>query len=546
MTTDDSRPNIIIILADDMGYSDLGCFGSEIATPNLDALASSGLRFSQMYNSARCCPSRAALLTGVHPHQAGVGHMVADLGRPEYQGYLRDNVVTIAEALKSAGYRTLMSGKWHVGGDYNNIDRESWDPGGPGYPIPTQRGFDRYFGIFSGGGSYFFPKTLAEQDTLLEPDLEGFYLTDAISDNAVDMIEDATAGEAPFFMYVAYTAPHWPLHALDEDIARYEGKYRNGWDHLRTGRHEQLKGMGILDEKWEISPRDADSPPWDEAADHDWEDIRMAVYSAQIDRLDQGVGKIVSALRRAGADSNTIVMFLSDNGGCAEFLAEESSQPQPHRYMGPNPDGTPLVLGNIRELRPGGAQTFMSYDLPWANASNTPFRRFKRWTHEGGISTPFILSWPDRIREPGIVHSPTHLIDIMPTCLQAAGASQPTEREGQQTLPLEGESFLSAIDRGEWSREQPIFWEHEGSRAIRQGQWKLVSAIGGPWELYDMETDRTELNDLHQRNRSKANELEGLYEEWADRCGVLPWSVINPDWNPIMRGESIHTSLRLR
>jgi arylsulfatase A-like enzyme len=546
MTTDDRSPNIIIILADDMGYSDLGCFGSEIATPNLDALASSGLRFSQMYNSARCCPSRAALLTGVHPHQAGVGHMVSDLGRPEYQGYLRDNVVTIAEALKSAGYRTLMSGKWHVGGDYNVTAREDWNPGGPGFPVPTQRGFDRYFGILSGGGSYFFPKTLAEQDTLLEPDLEGFYLTDAISDSAVDMIEDATAGEDPFFMYVAYTAPHWPLHALEEDIARYEGKYRNGWDHLRTGRHEQLKGMGILDEKWDISPRDDDSPPWDEAADHDWEDIRMAVYSAQIDRLDQGVGKIVSALRRAGADSNTIVMFLSDNGGCAEFLAEESSQPQPHRYMGPNPDGTPLVLGNIRELRPGGAQTFMSYDLPWANASNTPFRRFKRWTHEGGISTPFILSWPDRIREPGIVHSPTHLIDIMPTCLQAAGASQPTEREGQQTLPLEGESFLSAIDRGEWSREQPIFWEHEGSRAIRQGQWKLVSAIGGPWELYDMETDRTELNDLYQRNRNKAHELEGLYEEWADRCGVLPWSVINPDWNPIMHGESIHTSLRLR
>ena len=546
MTTDDSRPNVIIILADDMGYSDLGCFGSEIATPNLDALASSGLRFSQMYNSARCCPSRAALLTGVHPHQAGVGHMVADLGHPEYQGYLRDNVVTIAEALKSAGYRTLMSGKWHVGGDYNVTAREDWNPGGPGFPVPTQRGFDRYFGIFSGGGSYFFPKTLAEQDTLLEPDLEGFYLTDAISDNAVDMIEDATSGEDPFFMYVAYTAPHWPLHALEEDIARYEGKYRTGWDQLRTSRHEQLKGMGILDEKWDISPRDDDSPPWDESADHDWEDIRMAVYSAQIDRLDQGVGKIVSALRRAGADSNTIVMFLSDNGGCAEFLAEESSQPQPHRYIGPNPDGTPLILGNIRELRPGGAQTFMSYDLPWANASNTPFRRFKRWTHEGGISTPFILSWPDRIREPGIVHSPTHLIDIMPTCLQAAGASQPTEREGQQTLPLEGESFLSAIDRGEWSREQPIFWEHEGSRAIRQGQWKLVSAIGGPWELYDMETDRTELNDLYQRNRNKAHELEGLYEEWADRCGVLPWSVINPDWNPIMRGESVHTSLRLR
>ena len=537
------RPNIIVILVDDMGYSDIGCFGSEIRTPNLDSLAAGGLRFSQMYNSARCCPSRAALLTGLNPHQAGVGHMVADLGVPEYQGYLKENAVTIAEALKADGYSTFMSGKWHVGGDYNLADPDSWTPAAPTYPTPTQRGFDRYFGILTGAGNFYFPKTLMDQDTLVPlTDLDDFYLTDAISDNAVSMIGEAVSQDNPFFMYVAYTAPHWPLHAPEEDIARYEGQYRNGWEELRTSRHEQLKSEGLVDEKWEISPRDADSPPWDDVVDPDWQDIRMAAYAAQIDRMDQGVGRILAALRSSGVVDNTLIMFLSDNGGCAEFLAEDGSMPQPARYGGVNPDGTPVVVGNIPGLRPGGPQTFMSYDLPWANASNTPFRRFKRWTHEGGISTPLIMSWPSRIQESGIVHSPVHLIDIMPTCLDAAGASHPTERAGQQTIPLEGESMLSAVDRRDWERESPIVWEHEGSRAVRQGQWKLVSAIGGGWELYNMERDRTELDDLYTRNRSKAQELERIYQEWAERCGVLPWSVISPDWNPRMRGQSVHLS----
>ncbi len=538
-----SRPNIIVILVDDMGYSDIGCFGSEIRTPNLDSLAAGGLRFSQMYNSARCCPSRAALLTGLNPHQAGIGHMVANLGVPEYQGYLKENAVTVAEALKADGYSTFMSGKWHVGGDYNLADPDSWTPSAPGFPTPTQRGFDRYFGILTGAGNFYFPKTLMDQDTLVPlAELDDFYLTDAITDNAVSMIGEGVAQDNPFFMYVTYTAPHWPLHALEEDIARYEGQYRGGWEELRTSRHENLKSDGVLDEKWEISPRDADSPPWDDVDDPDWQDIRMAVYAAQVDRVDQGVGRILAALRSAGVDDNTLIMFLSDNGGCAEFLAEDGSLPQPSRYSGVNPDGTPVVVGNVPGLRPGGAETFMSYDLPWANASNTPFRRFKRWTHEGGISTPFILSWPARIGEPGIVHSPVHLIDIMPTCLDAAGASQPAERAGQQTIPLEGESILPAIERRGWEREHPIVWEHEGSRAVRQGQWKLVSAIGGGWELYDMERDRTELDDLYARNRPKAQELERIYEEWAERCGVLPWPVINPAWNPAMRSGSAHMS----
>ena len=461
---------------------------------------------------------------------------------PEYQGYLKENCVTIAESLRASGYSTYMSGKWHVGGDYNLADPDSWTPGAPDNPLPTQRGFDRYYGILTGAGNFYFPKTLMDQETLVPLDVDDFYLTDAISDNAAKMVGEAADRDAPFFMYVAYTAPHWPLHAPEEDIARYEGQYKRGWDYLRTGRHEELKGMGVLDEKWEISPRDDSSRLWDEAQNPDWEDIRMAVYAAQIDRLDQGVGRILDALRSRNMDGNTLIMFLSDNGGCAEFLAEDGSMPQPARYGGVNPDGTQVQVGNIPNLRPGGPQTFMSYDLPWANASNTPFRRFKRWTHEGGISMPFIMSWPDRITEPGIVHSPSHLIDIMPTCLDAARASHPAERAGQPTMPLEGESMLTAIENRAWSRDQPIFWEHEGSRAVRQGQWKLVSAVGERWELYDMEQDRTELDDLYHKNPDKARELENLYAQWAERCGVLPWNVINPGWNPPMLSGSAHKS----
>ena len=294
-----SRPNIIVILADDMGFSDLGCYGSEIATPNLDSLAAGGLRFSQMYNSARCCPSRAALLTGLNPQQTGVGHMVADLGMPAYQGYLNESCVTIAEVLGSQGYTTLMTGKWHVGGGYDLMDPASWTPGATTHPTPTQRGFDRFFGIVAGAANYFSPLTLMRDDTLIDLDTLGddFYLTDAISDNAAQMIDDAAEDDRPFFLHVTYTAPHWPLHAPEEEIAKYKGKYRQGWDTLRTNRHEELKGMKILDSKWEISPRHEDSPDWGDVPNRDWEDLRMAVYAAMIDRVDQGIGRILARLR---------------------------------------------------------------------------------------------------------------------------------------------------------------------------------------------------------------------------------------------------------
>ena len=530
-----TRPNIILILADDMGYSDLGCYGSEIRTPNLDRLAASGLRFSQMYNSARCCPSRASLLTGLNPHQTGVGHMMDALGPDSYQGYLNQNCATIADTLRAGGYATYMSGKWHVGGRYNLLDDSRWEElkGSIEYPIPTQRGFDRFYGIVAGSANYFFPRLLMEDDRFIELDPNGYYFTDAITDNAVKMLDENAAAnsaasanggdEKPFFLHVTYTAPHWPLHAHEEDIARYEGKYRDGWDTLRTNRHEELKASGILSDKWEISPRNASAGAWQDESNKDWEDLKMATYAAMIDRMDQGIGRILDKVREMGAEENTLVMFLSDNGGCAEFLAEDTQRPEPSQYASPNPNGTPIKMGNIVGQRPGPGDTFMSYDLPWANASNSPFRLFKRWTHEGGISTPFIVNWPERIKEPGIVHEPTHISDIAATCIEAAGAQYPTELNGNAITQIEGVSFLDAINTGAWKRNLPIYWEHEGSRAVRIDNWKLVAEIGGEWELYDMDEDRTELSNLVEANAPKADEMIALYDVWAERCGVHPW-----------------------
>ena len=538
-----NRPNIVLILADDMGFSDIGAYGAEIRTPNLDRLGESGLRFTQMYNSARCCPTRASLLTGLNPQQAGVGHMVRNMGVPAYQGYLNQHCVTIAEVLRGSGYRTLMSGKWHVGGAHDARDRNNWAAGDAGHPTPLQRGFDRYFGILGGGGSYYNPSTLMDGDTFLEVDSPSFYLTDAISDRAVGMIQESAAGEVPFFLYVAYTSPHWPLHALEEDIARYEGMYRDGWDSLRTNRHEQQKGIGLLDSKWQISPRDQDSQPWEEVSHREWEAYRMAVYAAQVDRMDQGIGRITSTLREMGIDDNTLVMFLSDNGGCAEFLAEDSNRPEPARYDIPTVDGRPMRIGNSPAIRPGPDDTFMSYDLPWANASNAPFRLFKRWVHEGGISTPFIAHWPAKITRPGILHEPTHVIDVMATCLDAAGVTYPAEFNGHAITPLEGESLMPLIEGHDWSREQPICWEHEGNRALRDGDWKLVSEFPGPWELYNIAEDRTELNNLADGERDRVAQLTRIWEEWAARCGVRPWPLIPEVHAGNTRGRHDHIVL---
>jgi arylsulfatase A-like enzyme len=518
-----ARPNILLILADDMGYADIGCFGGEIHTPNLDRLGYGGVRFSQMYNAARCCPSRAALLTGLYPHQAGVGHLAYDLGLPAYRGRLNERCVTLAETLREAGYHTCISGKWHVAGrSLSDEDRRMGREGS--HPLPLERGFERWFGTVGGSCSYYSPHDLRDDHASIQPESDAFYYTDAISDAAVGMITRYGARPEPFFLYVAYTAPHWPLHALPEDVARYRGRYAQGWDAIRTARHERQRDLGLIDRRWPISPRDELAPPWDEIRHRDWEDARMAVYAAQVDRMDAGIGRMLAMLETLGIAQDTLVIFLSDNGGCAELLREDGILDPPLRTTR---RGLPVRQGNRPDVMPGPADTFMSYDLPWANVSDTPFRLYKHWVHEGGIATPFIARWPGQIPAGGIVHEPAHLVDIYATCLDLAEARYPSEYRGRAIHPCEGESFAAALRGLAWQRQAAICWEHEGNLAVRQGSLKLVRMYPGRWELYDMERDRTELNDLASRYPDKVEELAAIYARWAERCEVPAWEVIS-------------------
>ena len=530
------RPNIVLIMADDMGYSDIGCYGGEIRTPNLNALAAGGLRFTQFYNTARCCPTRASLMTGLYPHQAGVGHMMEDKGYDAYRGELNNRCVTIAEVLKQAGYSTYMAGKWHV--------TKSIKPDGDKHNWPCQRGFDRFFGTIHGAGSYYDPSSLTRDNTQIPPG-DGFYYTDAISDNAIKFVREHDS-DSPFFMYVAFTAPHWPMHALPEDIARYKGRYDAGWDALRAERHKRMIEMGIVEKKWEITPRDSSVPPWEEAQDKAWYQRRMEVYAAMIDRLEQGVGRIIGELKRTGRFENTLIFFLADNGGCAEEYGSagpvkpDSSESAVLKPMGKDElqgrmqplvtrDGRPVRTGH--GVMPGPADTYIAYGKPWANASNTPFRLYKHWVHEGGISTPLIAHWPAHIKARGkLRHQPGHLIDIMATCVEVAQAKYLTEYKGHKITPMEGKSLLPAFENKPIEREA-IYWEHEGNRAVRRGKWKLVSRHPGGWELYDLEADRTELVSLAGKYPEKVEQLKAMYESWAARCGVQPWPVNKPAEN---------------
>ncbi len=515
------KPNIVLILNDDMGYSDLGCYGGEVQTPNLDRLASSGLRCTQFYNTARCCPSRASMLTGLHPHQTGVGHMMSDDGLEGYRGDLNNRCVTIAEVLKSAGYGTYMSGKWH-------ISRHT-HPDGPKHSWPCQRGFDRFYGIITGAANYWKPNTLTrDNDAITHDELpDGFFLTDAISDEAAAFIRShgAETPDKPFFTYVAYTAPHWPLHAHEEDIARYKDRFAAGWDKLREERLERMREMGILDDGWGLSDRDPSQPPWEEAQHKAWNQRRMEVYAAQIDRMDGGIGRIITALEESGQLENTLILFLADNGGCAEELRGPGRRIEKGGLIdsATTHDGKPVYRGNDSSMMPGPETTYQSYGVPWANLSNTPFREYKHWVHEGGIATPLIIHWPDHIKTGGeLRHQPGQLPDIMATCLDVSGAEYPDEHNGTSLYPLEGISLVPIFDAADNNKEA-LYWEHEGNKAVRRGKWKLVTKYPGPWELYDMETDRTELNDLSATHPEVVKELSGLYQDWANRCSVESW-----------------------
>lgn len=491
-----AKPNIVVILVDDMGYSDIGCYGSEIPTPNLDRLAAGGVRFTQFYNGARCCPTRASLLTGLYAHQAGVGHMVDDKGVPGYRGRLNEQCVTVAEALRPAGYFTIMSGKWHVGQDLG--------------VAPWTRGFERSLNAAAGG--FYFPDS-PRTDLFLNGEKVGrrggplpdeWYATDLWTDFAIKFVDEALAAKKPFYLHLCHNAPHFPLQAPPKDIAKFRGKYKAGWDKLRDQRHAKQIELGIVDKAWALAPRPEGVKAWDSlsAGEQDKFDHMMAIYAACVNRMDAAVGRLADALRQRGVLDNTLILFLSDNGGNAE--------------SGPN--------GRLSGEPPGSAKSDVFCGESWAMLENTPFRRYKHFDHEGGIATPMIAHWPAGITARGELRQQVgHIIDIMPTCLAAAGATYPNERNGQTVSALEGSSLLPAFANKPLARDA-LYWEHEGNAAIRVGDWKLVrQGRNGVWELYNIKTDRTELHNLAAAEPARVQELTAKWDAWAERAKVKPF-----------------------
>jgi arylsulfatase len=508
-----ARPNVVIILVDDMGWSDIGCYGSEIPTPNLDALARNGVRFTQFYNTPRCSPTRASLLTGLYPHQAGMGHLdnVIREGSSGTTGKLNEHCVTMAEVLSEAGYFTAMAGKWHLG-------QQNGTP-------PWQRGFARALNLRAGG--IFFPhqnfqggndeltkrareplylngQPLAHNAAVLG---QNWYTTFLWADFGLKFVDEARQVGKPFFLYVPHNAPHFPLMAPPELIAKYRGKYKAGWDKLREARYRRQIKMGLIDARWPLSPREQDSPAWDSLseAEQDRFDHLMAVYAAMIEAIDTSVGTLVKGLQARGALDNTLILFLSDNGGNAE--------------SGP--------AGRFNGDPPGGPNSNLFLGMNWAALNNTPFRRFKHFTHEGGISTPLIAHWPQgipRARHNKLEHQPGHVTDLMATIVDVTGAQYPRLFKGQTIHPMEGLSLRPALAGRPLKRTRPLFWEHEGNRAIRSGKWKLVSKHLDDWELYDIPADRVERNNLAAKHPDLVKKLASAWEVWARRANVDQWT----------------------
>lgn len=529
--TNAPRPNVVVILADDLGFSDLGCFGSEIPTPNLDRLASNGIRLTQFYSTPRCCPSRAALMTGLYPQQAGIGNMMEDRGLPGYRGELGQNCITAAEELRRANYHTLMVGKWHMNHIHfsgkSQLDFQSNEPfweSKAGWPL--QRGFEEYFGTIHGVNSYFDPFSLVSGNTPIRAKTKDFYYTDVLTDQAVARIDKYADTGKPFFLYLAYTAPHWPLQAPEADIARNRQRYLAGWDAIRTNRYHRQIELGIIDNTWPLSPRDTRVPPWEQVKDKEWEANRMATYAAMVEHLDRGVGRVMDQLRLRGIDKNTLVIFFSDNGACDEVV-------QPGWYDIPSRtrDGQVVKVGNgDHQVFAGPNDVWQSYGVPWANVSDTPFRLYKHFTHEGGISSPFIASWPAKIQNHGSISSEIgHVTDIMATLVEVAGAAHPDTYKGHSIQPLEGRSLMPILEGLTNQAPLPVFWEHEGNRAVRMGKWKLVARYKADWELYDVDKDRTESTDLASVFPERANEMSVLYTAWAKRCNVVPPDQLPPE-----------------
>jgi len=501
------RPNIVVFLVDDVGFSDIGCYGSEIPTPNLDRLAAEGVRFTQFYNTARCSTTRASLITGLYPHQAGMGWLDNKV-EPQSRGFhgkLLPRCVTIAEVLREAGYFTAMTGKWHMG-------QQNGTP-------PWERGFTR--SLNSRYGEVYFPHEQdrpGTQSLFLDgreipkdsPEIGkgDWYSTDLFVDWGLKFIDEARTEKKPFFLYVAQGAGHFPLRAPAETIEKYRGKYLAGWDRLREQRYAKQKQLGIIDPKWPLAERPPEVPSWDSRtpAQQQRFDQMMAVYAAMIERIDISMGTLVAGLKERGELDNTLILFLHDNGGNAEG----------------GPGGVTKGEGPI-----GGPQSNVLLGMNWATLCNTPFRRYKHFTHEGGISTPLIAHWPVGIpadRNGSLEKQPGHLVDIMSTCVDLAGAKYPTEYKGNHIEAMEGVSLRPAFSGQPLGRTQPIFWEHEGNKAVREGQWKLVMRAKEPWQLYDLEADRTEQHDLSKENSQIASRLEAAWNAWAERTYVDEWN----------------------
>lgn len=511
------RPNILILVADDLGFSDLDCYGAEvIEAANLSALSKQGTRFTQFYSAGRGCPTRASLLTGLYAHQTDVGHMMIDFQMPGYRGNLNRECATLAEILGSAGYQTFMAGKWHL---TRHVDERA-----PNYNWPRQRGFDHFFGTILGAGNYFEPATLTRGNEFIgQKENADFYYTEAIGQEAVSMLDKAVENPAPFFMYVPFTAPHWPLHARQLLVDAYRGKFYMGWDELRLKRHQRMIDMGIVHRYWKLSPRDPRVLPWFDAPFKEWHERRMEVYAAQVQSMDQAVGKILEKVKQLGREQNTLVMFLSDNGaGAEEILPDWTGSHIPKKTS----KGVAVRVGNDPQTMPGDEATYQSYGVPWANVSNTPFRSYKGSCYEGGIAVPLIVRWPAVIRPTlatgDLTREVAHIIDLAATLYDVAGVAYPKVYSGHPINPLEGTSLLPAL-LGKEMPLRPLFFEHEGNRAVRYGKWKLVAATGGSWELYDMNADRTETADVAGQNSAVVEKMVALYDEWAKRVGVQPW-----------------------
>lgn len=514
------RPNVLVILVDDMGFSDLGCYGSEIPTPNLDALAAGGVRFTQFYNTARCSTTRASLMTGLYPHQAGMGYLDG-LKLPESNGTharLHDRCVTMAEVLGSAGYHTSIVGKWHLG-------QQNGTP-------PWERGFQRT--ATTQFGELYFPKERSKEACKWvyldgrkvaadSPEVGNgeWYSTFMFTDWALKFLDDAKASGKPFFQYFAHGAPHFPLKAPAEVIAKYRGNYKIGWDKLREERHRRQIELGIVDARWPLSPRPPDVPAWDSLSpeDQDRYDHMMAIYAAMIDCIDQSVGRMIAGLKERGMLENTLIFFLSDNGGNAE--------------------GGPRGITQGADL--GGPDSNVFLGMTWATLNNTPFRRYKHFTHEGGISSPLIVHWPagiDAARNQKLDHQPAHLIDLMATTCDVTGAVYPSEFKGRRILPMEGISLMPAVRGEPLHRVKPIFWMHEGNRALRTGPWKLVKKFKGPWELYNIDEDRTEQQDIIGKFPALSQHLIRQWEDWAATTYVDEWvGPVRNDWGEELRPE---------